>query len=282
MQSTWWASTVIPLLRAVPNMRSNHVSEAISALTPAHGEYARGAEPSAPALEIFEPRRLLSVNVLTYHNDGTQSGLNPDETVLTPSNVNSADFGKVFSAPVDGQIYAQPVYMSGLSIPGQGTHNVVFVATEHDSVYAFDADTGSLIWHDSFINPSAGVTSVPASKLPPDPPSHPRSVSAARPSSTPTTNTLYVVAYTQEVSGSTTSYVYRLHALDVTTGAEKFGGPVAIQAEDNGTGEGNDGDGHVFFDAYQARPARRLALAQRRRLRRFRVMETTASPITVG
>src|SRR5271157_5319795 len=205
-----------------------------------------------PTLEMFEARRLLSANVLAYNNGGPQSGVNPDETVLTPSNVNSADFGKVFSVPVDGQIYAQPVYMSGLSIPGQGTHNVVFVVTEHDSVYAFDADTGGLIWHDSFINPVAGVTSVPASDLPlTDIAIKPELGIQSTPVIDPTTNTLYVVAYTKEVSGSTTSYVYRLHALDVTTGAEKFGGPVAIQAEDNGTGEGNDGSGHVLFDAHQ-------------------------------
>ncbi|MGA7501701.1 MAG: hypothetical protein WBX00_33630, partial [Isosphaeraceae bacterium] len=205
-----------------------------------------------PTLEVFEARRLLSANVLTYHNDGAQSGLNPDETVLTPSNVNSADFGKIFSVPVDGQIYAQPLYVSGLAIPGQGTHNVVFVVTEHDSVYAFDSDTGSLIWHDSFINPSAGVTTVPKSALTGDFQIKPEVGISSTPVIDPTTNTLYVVAYTQEVSGSTTSYVYRLHALDVTTGAEKFGGPVEIQAEDNGTGEGNDGDGHVLFDAYRA------------------------------
>ena len=187
--------------------------------------------------------------------------------------MNSAEFGKVFSASVDGQIYAQPVYMSGLSIPGQGTHNVVFVVTENDSVYAFDADTGSLIWHDSFIEPlCGGQPPSRRARLPSGTPIRPEVGISSTPVIDSTTNTLYVVAYTQEVSGSTTSYVYRLHALDVTTGAEKFGGPVEIQAEDNGTGVGNDGDGHVFFSAYICRPARRVALAQRRRLRQLRVM----------
>src|SRR5208337_3262171 len=104
-----------------------------------------GRRAYRPVLEVFEPRRLLSAIVPTYHNDGMQSGLNPSETLLTPSTVNSSGFGKLFSVYLDGQAYAQPLYLSGLSIPGQGTHNVVFVATEHDSLYAFDADSGSLL-----------------------------------------------------------------------------------------------------------------------------------------
>jgi hypothetical protein len=203
-----------------------------------------------PRLEMFESRSMLSVNVLAYHNGGTQTGLNPDETILKPSTVNSAEFGKVFSVNLDGQAYAQPLYVSGLSIPGQGTHNVVFVATEHDSVYAFDGDNGSLLWHDSLINPAAGITSVPSGEIP-DAPAHPEVGISSTPTIDTSTNTVYVVTFTKEVSGSTTSYVYRLHALDATTGAEKFGGPVKIQAEDNGTGVGNDGNGHVIFNATQ-------------------------------
>src|SRR5580765_1939419 len=105
------------------------------------------------------------VNVLTGHNDNARTGLNPNETILTPTNVNIYGFGKIFSRPLDGTPYAQPLYVSNLPIPGKGTHNVVFVATMHDSVYAFDADSnlgsnGPPLWQKSFINPAAG-TNVP-------------------------------------------------------------------------------------------------------------------------
>src|SRR5437867_5205867 len=99
------------------------------------------------------------VSVLTQHNDNARTGLNPNETILTPTNVNLYGFGKIFSQPVDGPVYAQPLYVSGVSIPTKGAHNVVFVATMHDSVYAFDADTNMpALWHASFINPAAGIT----------------------------------------------------------------------------------------------------------------------------
>src|SRR5438309_4158364 len=110
-----------------------------------------------PSIEEMEPRTLPSVNVLTYHNDNSDTGQNLNETLLTPANVNSSSFGKFFSVGVDGQVYAEPLYASGVSITvgaNHGVHNVVFVATEHDSVYAIEADTGAVLWQDSFINPS--------------------------------------------------------------------------------------------------------------------------------
>jgi hypothetical protein len=195
----------------------------------------------------LEPRLLLAADVLTYHNDLARTGQNLAETTLTPANVNATDFGQLFTDAVDGPMYAQPLYKSNVAVPGQGTLNLVFAATEHDSVYAFNADSpGPAVWHDSFIDPAAGVTPVPDADL--------KSASIApevgitsTPVIDPTTNTLYVVAFTKEVARTTTSYVQRLHALDLATGAEKFGGPVVIQATAPGSGQGGNGS-VVSFD----------------------------------
>src|SRR5271170_3560906 len=106
------------------------------------------------------------VSVLTYHNDLARTGQNLNETLLTPANVSSGKFGRLFTYPVDGQVYAQPLYMPGVVIPGQGIHNVIFVVTEHDSVYAFDADNYlAPLWHVSFFDPAAGVTAASAADL---------------------------------------------------------------------------------------------------------------------
>ena len=160
-----------------------------------------------------------AVSVLMQHNDLARTGANTSETILTPANVNSTNFGKMFTDGVDGQVYAQPLYVENLSI-SNGVHNVVFVCTENNSVYAFDADTGgTTYWHTNFgtpFNPSAspiscgdltpivGITGTPVIDL--------------------SSGTLYVD--TKLAAGP----AHKLHALDITTGNEKFGGPVTISA----------------------------------------------------
>jgi len=113
--------------------------------------------------EVLESRRLLSGNVTMFHNDPAGTGVNANETQLTPGNVNVAQFGKHWSTPMDGQVYAQPLYVSGQNITtgaGAGVHNVAYVATEHDSVYAVDGDSGSVLWKTSVLG--AGETTMPA------------------------------------------------------------------------------------------------------------------------
>lgn len=191
------------------------------------------------------------VNVLTYQYDDTRAGANRNEVLLTTSNVNQNQFGKLFSYPVDGFLYGQPLYLGGVNIPGKGVHNVVFVATEHDSVYAFDADSNAganaaPLWKVSFLG--ANVTTVPASDVSCGQIS-PEIGITSTPVIDPATGTIYVVAMTKE-SGS---YFHRLHALDMTTGAEKPGSPVTVQATYPGNGEG--GNTLVFAPKnYKQRP----------------------------
>jgi hypothetical protein len=181
--------------------------------------------------------------VLTERYDSARSGQILTETVLTPTNVNSTMFGKIASYPVDGSIYTQPLYVPNLAISGQGSPNVVFVATEHDSVYAFDADAKQTapLWHVSFIAPANGVTTIPQGDV--GSTIFPEIGVTGTPVIDLSTKTMYLVASTKENGG----YVHRLHALDITSGAEKFGGPIAIQATVPGTGIGTDGNGQVAF-----------------------------------
>ena len=150
--------------------------------------------------------------------DSMRTGLNPNETVLTPANVNVSTFGKLYSYSLDGEADASPLYVANLNIPRQGFHNVVFVATERDSVYAFDADglQSAPLWQDSFINPAAGITTVPDSdegSCGPICDIRPEIGITGSPVIDPASNTLYVVAKTKEVSNGNTNYVDRLHAL---------------------------------------------------------------------
>ncbi len=182
------------------------------------------------------------VNVLTYQYDNSRAGANSNEFVLTPGNVNVNGFGKLFSHTVDGAIYGQPLYLAGVNVAGKGFHNVVFVATEHDSVYAFDADDNAgtdatPLWQVSFLNPAQGITSVPATDVSCDQIS-PEIGITSTPVIDASSGTIYVVAMTKE-SGA---YVHRLHALDVGSGAEKPGSPVVVQASYPGTGDGGSTD----------------------------------------
>jgi hypothetical protein len=193
----------------------------------------------------------------TYHNDNARTGQNRQEFALAPATVNQTQFGKIFSCVLDGYAYAQPLYVANLAIPGQGTHNVVFVATEHDSVFAFDADNAACLqlWKTSFIDPTAGITTVPSDDvLSLD--IVPEIGITGTPVIDPRSGTLYVVAKTKENG----SYVQRLHALDITTGAEKFGGPVVIQASVPGTGDGSAG-GNLPFDLLRQNQRAGLLLA---------------------
>jgi uncharacterized repeat protein (TIGR01451 family) len=180
----------------------------------------------------------------THHNDNLRTGQNLNETVLTPTNVNSATFGKLLSYSLDGLSIASPLYVAGVTIPGQGVHNVVYVATEHDSVYAFDADgiSAAPLWQRSFLGP--GVTTVPPDDTGECCDISPEIGITGTPVIDSSTGTLYVVGKTKE--GAST-YVQRLHALDLGTGVEKFGGPVVIQAAVPGNGNGSTG-GQISFD----------------------------------
>ncbi len=193
------------------------------------------------------------VNVLTYHCDLARTGQNLNETMLTPASLSSRSFGKRFSHPVDGLVYGEPLIATGVMVPGKGPHNVVYVATEHDSVYAFDADSTdgantAPLWQVSLIDPAKGVTTVPSTSIGCTPIGIELGITAT-PVIDASAGTLYVVPMTLENG----VYHQRLHALDTSSGAERPGSPVDIQATVPGTGEGSS---TVTFDPrnYKERP----------------------------
>jgi len=185
---------------------------------------------------------------LSWRNDPGLTGQNRQELALDPATLATGLFGKISSCAVDGPIYAQPLYAANLA-DGTRVRNVVYVATEHDSVYAFDADASPCqqIWKKSFLDDAAGVTPVPAGDLAGSGIS-PEIGITGTPVIDLSSGTLYIVARTKESGPSGPAYFQRLHALDIVTGSEKFGGPVVIAASAPGNGDGNNGAGQVLFD----------------------------------
>jgi len=186
-------------------------------------------------------------DVLTYHNDNGRTGQNLNEEILSPANVNTNHFGKLWVLSADGLVDAQPLYAAGVSIPLKGMRNVVFIATEHDSVYAYDADSTNLFWQVSMlgtnemtsddrgcsqVTPEIGITSTPVidRQLGPN-------------------GTIFVVAMSKQVTNSTTVYFQRLHALDLATGTNRMPA-MTIAAQYPGTGDNRVGT-NVVFDPSQ-------------------------------
>ncbi len=195
------------------------------------------------------------VQVTTSQYNNARSGANSRETTLTPRNVNARTFGKLFSLKVDGDVYAQPLYLAGLEIPGKGKHNVLFLATEHDSVYAFDADkAGTPIWHATFINPQNGVTTLAARDVQ-CPFINPEVGITSTPVIDERTGTLYVLARTKEEK-EPGLYVQKLPALDVKTGKERSGSPVTI----NASVQGGAHQAKITFDPRAENPRAALLL----------------------
>ena len=198
---------------------------------------------------------LFAGDVLTYHNDNARTGQNLNETILTPANVTASTFGKLFNLSVDGKVDAEPLYASAVSFPAVlQTRNALYVVTEHDSVYAFDADTGQQMWKVSLLGngettsdarncgqvvPEIGITSTPVIARGNGP--H---------------GTIYVVAMSKDAANN---YHQRLHALDMTTGAEQFNGPVEVQASYPGAGDNSNGTS-VIFDPKQYKERAALLL----------------------
>ena len=223
---------------------------------------AAGAPRHASSMQSHASMRALEpgfTGQFLYRNDNFRTGQNLAESVLTPSNVTTSQFGLQFTDALDGSAYAQPLYVPAVSIPSKGTHNVIYIATENDSVYAFDADAaGAPLWQASFIDPANGITPVPSSDI--DGSCEdlvPIIGITATPVIDPMTGTLYVVSKVKLGPGS---YQQQLHALDITTGLERAHSPVTIAASVSGTGGGSV-SGIISFNplTQHDRPALTLA-----------------------
>jgi hypothetical protein len=212
-----------------------------------------GQPPFQPTLATAPPNWSLPVtypgDVLTYYNNVERTGVQPTETILTPASVSSGNFGRLRTFSVDGYLYAQPLYVNQFLMPDGTTHNIVFASTSHASVYAFDADGNNpaqgYLWHTQLVaaneapvatsdyfncgnpTPEAGIIGTPVIDR--------------------NSGTLYVVSKTKLITGNTTTYFHRLHALNLVDGTERFNGPTVISATVPGTGDGAQG-GRVTFN----------------------------------
>lgn len=200
-----------------------------------------------------------TADMLTWRNDLSRTGQNLNETVLTPSNVNVSTFGKKFTFIVDDYVYTQPLVVTNQRIAG-GTHNVVYVATANDSVYAFDADgsSASPYWQDSFIDAASGITAVPGANVG----SGNQTGITGTPVIDRTRNAMYVVSRVVNTNGSPTdisSYHQYIHALDLSTGAEHTGQPVEVSVCVPGSGY-DASNGQVCFNPWRENNRVSLAL----------------------
>jgi len=190
----------------------------------------------------------------TWRNDAQRSGQNAQELALSPATLNSTNFGKLFSCPVDGEIFAEPLYVANLEISG-GMHNVVFVVTENDSVYAFDADASpcQTYWSDLA---GTATTLLPANEFPVpstdvnSPDIEPTIGITGTPAIDAAANTIYLVTKSKNTSNLNPTYVQRLYALNIATGGEQPSSPVEILPSAPGNGDGNGGGGMVQLDAF--------------------------------
>jgi hypothetical protein len=214
-------------------------------------------------LSIALPASRAPAQVLTSQMTAARTGADTTETLLTPRNVNAREFGRLFRIPADGDVYAQPLVLPRVRLADAHVHDIVYVATEHCSVDAWDASVPSArpLWHTSFLDPGTGVTTIPSRELQ-CPFIKPEVGITCTPAIDPLTGTIYVLARTREGDrAGGVRYAQRLHALDVRTGSERAGSPVEIRAAVHGSGDGAEA-GTLAFDPLRENPRASLLLVR--------------------
>ena len=261
--TSYSGNTPADTLQAVVNVASN----APNANAPAIFALASAAPPFEPTLSAAPANYVLAVahpsDVLTYHNDNTRQGVQSAETVLTPTSISSATFGKKFTFPVDSYLFAQPLYVGGLGMPDGAVHNVVYGATTHGTVYAFDADgnnpTAGYLWSVSYVPAGerfAAQADYGGCSNPPE------SGIVGTPVINRNTQTMYFVTKTVSATGTITAAntFQRLHAVSLVDGSERTGSPMLINPTFAGSGDGSTG-GTIPFNAQRESVRSALTLA---------------------